>query len=104
MASSSKAEQSYIQTSLLADPPLRQDGRGLEDFRPIALETSVVDLANGSARVCIGGETLHGIGGDLPSTEVLAAVKLEVGSGEEGGKIPCNVSWCVCSLVIEVKF
>ena len=93
MASSSKSEQSYIRSSLLAEHPLRLDGRSLEDFRPIALETSVVDLANGSARLCIGGENLHGVGGDLPATEVLAAVKLEVESGEEAGKVSCNVSW-----------
>lgn len=101
MASSSKAEQSYIRTSLLASTPLRSDGRSLEDFRPIALETSVVDLANGSARVCIGGQALHGVGGDLPSTEVLAAVKLEVETGEDAGKISCNVSWYVFSSVNE---
>jgi exosome complex component RRP42 len=63
-ASSSKSEQAYIRTSLQANPPLRLDGRSLEDFRPIALETSVVDLANGSARVCIGGESYDRRKGD----------------------------------------
>ncbi|KII91870.1 hypothetical protein PLICRDRAFT_38740 [Plicaturopsis crispa FD-325 SS-3] len=81
----SKAEKSYIQTSLLSDPPLRADGRALHAFRTIALETGVAPLANGSARLSIGG------------TEILAAVKLEVedivdGEGVEGGRVVCSVS------------
>ena len=97
--SSSKSEQSYIASSLIADPPLRADGRSLLDYRPIALETQVADLASGSARVSIGGAGLNGlgVGGGIASTEVLAAVKLEVESidnGEaEGGRMVCSVSW-----------
>ncbi|KAH0835685.1 ribosomal protein S5 domain 2-type protein [Lanmaoa asiatica] len=94
----SKAEKSYIQSSLLSHPPLRVDGRSLEDYRPIALETGVVPLANGSAKVCIGrpGRSGHvqeagGVGG---GTEVVVGVKLEVaGAGEEEGeKLACTVS------------
>ena len=100
MASSSKSEQAYIRSSLLADHPLRSDGRSLHDYRPIALETKVAPLANGSARVCIGGANFLGVGGGLPGTEVLAAVKLEVedvvnGNGVDGGRIVCSVSWFV---------
>ncbi|KAH8113082.1 ribosomal protein S5 domain 2-like protein [Phellopilus nigrolimitatus] len=90
MASSSKSEQAYIRSSLLATPPLRPDGRALDDYRPIALETQVAPLANGSARVNIGGASLNGVGGRLPGTEVIAAVKLEVedvvkGAGRTAG-------------------
>ncbi|KAL5480335.1 hypothetical protein ACEPAI_1605 [Sanghuangporus weigelae] len=98
MASSSKSEQTYIQASLLADTPVRADGRALDDFRPIALETQVVPLANGSARVCIGGAaSLVGVGVGSVGTEVLAAAKLEVedipnGNGVEGGRMVCSVS------------
>jgi exosome complex component RRP42 len=92
----SKAEQSYIQTSLLSTPPLRGDGRSLRDFRTIALETGVSPLANGSARLDIGRNPIDGGGG----TEVLAAVKLEVedvedGDGVDGGRVVCTVSWYV---------
>jgi exosome complex component RRP42 len=82
----SKAETSYIQMSLTADPPLRADGRGLHDYRPIGLNTGVAPLANGSARVRIGG------------TDVMAAVRLEVedvvaGGGADGGRVSCTVTW-----------
>ncbi|KAF8130595.1 ribosomal protein S5 domain 2-type protein [Boletus edulis] len=99
MTSLSKAEKSYIQSSLLSDPPLRLDGRSLEDYRPIALETGVVPLANGSAKVCIGrpgrGGYVQEAGGVGGGTEVVAGVKLEVagvGDGEGGGKVACTVS------------
>jgi exosome complex component RRP42 len=94
MSSISKAEKAYIQSSLLSDPPLRADGRGLTDFRTIALESGVAPLANGSARVSIGRNAYDGGGG----TEVLAAAKLEVesvgdGEGVDGGRVVCSVSW-----------
>lgn len=109
MASSSKSEQSYIFSSLNANPPLRADGRGLYEYRPIALETQVAPLANGSAKVNIGGGSFAGVGGGLPGTEVLAAVKLEVedivtGNGEEGGRMVCTVSWFVhCKFCQAIK-
>ncbi|KAF8556704.1 ribosomal protein S5 domain 2-like protein [Imleria badia] len=99
MTSLSKAEKSYIQSSLLSDPPLRLDGRSLVDYRPIALETGVVPLANGSAKVCIGrpgrGGYVQEAGGVGGGTEVVVGVKLEVagaGEEEEGGKVACTVS------------
>ncbi|PPQ74322.1 hypothetical protein CVT26_004241, partial [Gymnopilus dilepis] len=81
----SKAEKSYIQAGLLANPPTRGDGRAPADFRTISLQTSVAPLANGSARVSIGRNPHDGSGG----TEVMAAAKLEVesvdpGTGSEG--------------------
>lgn len=90
----SKAEKSYVQSSLLSTPPLRIDGRSLHDFRTIALETGVSPLANGSARLDIGRNLQDGGGG----TEVLAAVKVEVedvenGDGVDGGRVVCTVSW-----------
>ncbi|KAH9946586.1 ribosomal protein S5 domain 2-like protein [Amylocystis lapponica] len=88
----SKAERSYIQTSLQGSPPLRADGRSLLDFRTVLLETGVAPLANGSAKLNIGKSPHEGGGG----TEVLAAVKLEVedvehGEGVDGGRIVCSV-------------
>ncbi|KAG6337179.1 hypothetical protein ID866_1893 [Astraeus odoratus] len=98
MTTLSKAEISYIRSSLLLDPPLRADGRSPEDFRLIALETGVAPLANGSARISIG-RSGSGRGGETDctgsGTEVVAAVKLEVdgtGEEEEGGKVICNVA------------
>lgn len=88
----SKSEQSYIQAAILSDPPQRADGRGLLDYRAIALQVGgdVAPLANGSARANVGG------------TEVVAAVKLDVesiGHGEEdsmgrdGGRVACAITW-----------
>ncbi|KAF7366756.1 Exosome complex component RRP42 [Mycena sanguinolenta] len=100
--STSKAEISYIQTGLLSNPPLRADGRGLHDFRAIALETGIAPLANGSAHLTIGKNPHDGGGG----TEVLAAAKLEVetvdglSEGVNGGRIVCTVSWCVLSFLL----
>ncbi|KIM63308.1 hypothetical protein SCLCIDRAFT_1214388 [Scleroderma citrinum Foug A] len=98
MTTLSKAEISYIRSSLLSDPPLRADGRSPDDFRLIALETGVAPLANGSARVSIGragqGRDRLAEGGN-GGTEVVAAVKLEVdgiGEGQEGGNVICSVS------------
>jgi len=93
----SKAEKSFIQAGLLLNPPTRADGRALQDFRTISLETSVAPLANGSARLSIGRNPYDGSGG----TEVLAATKLEVetiqhgSGGVEGGKIACSVTWYI---------
>jgi len=94
----SKSEQSFIKSAILADPPQRADGRTLQEFRPIALQTGgdVAPLANGSGRVNLGG------------SEVIAAVKLEAEDierhdapqsdetlGRDGGRVVCTVSWFV---------
>ncbi|KLO12094.1 ribosomal protein S5 domain 2-like protein [Schizopora paradoxa] len=94
----SKSEKSYIRTSLLSEPPLRADGRSLLDFRGVAVELGVTALANGSARVRIGGDAgSESGGGGVCGTEVLVAVKVEVedvsGSVDGGkGRMACNVS------------
>ncbi|CAL1702364.1 unnamed protein product [Somion occarium] len=93
MAATSKSERAYIQSALHASPPLRADGRSLQDFRNVLLETGVSPLANGSARLNIGKNPEEGGGG----TEVLAATKLEVedietGDGVEGGRLICTVT------------
>jgi len=96
----SKAEKSYIQASFQATPPLRGDGRGLHDYRTIALETGIAPLANGSARLKIGQASDQALDG----TEVMAAARLEVvdteSSGAEEGRISCSVSWCVLCLFL----
>jgi len=46
----------------------RLDGRGMLDYRPIAIETNVIEKASGSAKVSIG------------STQVIAGVKIETGT------------------------
>ncbi|KAK2465027.1 hypothetical protein APHAL10511_003103 [Amanita phalloides] len=90
--SSSKAEKSYIQAGILSNPPHRADGRALNTYRSVELETGMAPLANGSARVSFGREGQH-IGG---GTEVIAATKLEVEDldedGVEGGRMVCSVS------------
>ncbi|EPT02256.1 hypothetical protein FOMPIDRAFT_1160450 [Fomitopsis schrenkii] len=92
-ASISKAERTYIQSSLQANPPLRADGRSLLDYRTVFLETGVAPLANGSARLNMGKSPQEGGGG----TEILAATKLEVedvetGGGVDGGRLVCTVT------------
>jgi exosome complex component RRP42 len=83
----SKAEKSYIVTSLNSSPPLRQDGRGPLDYRVISVATGdeVAPLANGSAKVRVGG------------TEVVTAVRLEVedltNADVNKGRIRCSVTW-----------
>ncbi|KAG2017575.1 cytidylyltransferase [Coprinopsis cinerea AmutBmut pab1-1] len=92
----SKAESSYIQAGLTSIPGQRIDGRALDEYRIVALETGVAPLANGSARVSIGGRTsVEGNGGG--GTEVVAATKLEVesvdeGEGVDGGRVVCTVT------------
>jgi len=102
----SKSEQSFIKSAILADPPQRADGRTLQEFRPIALQTggNVAPLANGSGRVNLGG------------SEVIAAVKLEAEDierhdapqsdetlGRDGGRVVCTVSWFVSTPLSSVS-
>lgn len=51
----------------LLEKEKRLDGRNLLDYRPIKIETGIIDKANGSARVQIG------------NTQVIAGVKVEIG-------------------------
>ena len=83
----SKSELSYTIASLSADPSLREDGRGLTDYRPIHIATGVYAQASGSARVECGG------------CEVAVGVMCEVSglddteSGENDSPVKCTVTW-----------
>lgn len=46
----------------------RVDGRGLEEYRPISIETGIIESAQGSARVKVG------------NTDVVVGVKMDVGA------------------------
>lgn len=94
----SAAEASYIRDSLVLADPIRTDGRGLHDFRPFSLLTGVAPQANGSARVLLGA-------GGAAGTEVVTAVRLEVGSPATGAgqgqgssvgarpDVVCSIEW-----------
>ncbi|MEM2873437.1 MAG: exosome complex protein Rrp42 [Nitrososphaerales archaeon] len=56
-----------VQMIELLSKEKRLDNRGLMDFRPITIETGVIEKANGSARVQVG------------NTQVIAGVKIEIG-------------------------
>ena len=92
----SKAEKSYVQDGLRQST--RADGRGMEDYRAISLETGVSALANGSAKVGIG-VGVDGAGG----TQVVVATKLEVedvaDSDEQEGRVACTGTWYVFSIL-----
>ncbi len=51
----------------LAREGRREDGRGLDEYRPIEIEVNIVDKAEGSAFVSLGG------------TKILAGIKTDVG-------------------------
>ena len=51
----------------LAREGRREDGRGLDEYRPIDIQVNLVDKAEGSAQVSLGG------------TKVLAGIKTDVG-------------------------
>ncbi|KAG9049996.1 hypothetical protein FS837_008176 [Tulasnella sp. UAMH 9824] len=94
----SKSEAGYITSALLASPdPVRADGRGLLDFRSIAVETSVAALANGSGRAVLGGTGSNNIGLGDPSSEAIVAVRLEVEDidSSSGVGLTCSVTWWV---------
>ncbi len=61
----SEIQRNYIYQ--LAEKGKRIDGRELKDYRPIQIEQSVVDTAEGSARVKVG------------NTDVLVGVKMGIG-------------------------
>jgi len=56
-----------VQMIELLSKEKRLDNRGLMDFRPITMETGIIEKANGSARVPVG------------NTQVIAGVKIEIG-------------------------
>ncbi|HPP44800.1 MAG TPA: RNA-binding protein, partial [Methanomassiliicoccaceae archaeon] len=46
----------------------RMDGRAADEYRPIIVETGIIESAQGSARVKVGG------------TDVVVGVKMDIGS------------------------
>jgi len=66
----SPAELAYLHASLSLTPPVRPDGRGAAQFRPLAAETGVLPGANGSARVCFadGTEAVVGVKAEVERT------------------------------------
>lgn len=60
----SEAERTYIAGG--ADEGVRGDGRGINDLRPLSVETGLLPQAAGSARLRLGG------------TDILVGVKLQV--------------------------
>jgi exosome complex component RRP42 len=86
----SKAELSYTTTSLGLDSPLRDDGRGLLDYRPIRISTGIYSQANGSARVQCGESQV--IVGVTCSVTTLNGNYRETDKSLNGA-IVCNVTW-----------
>ena len=60
-----KMNENYVRK--LINENLRMDERKFEEFRPISIETNVINNAEGSARVRMG------------KTHILAGVKMSVG-------------------------
>ncbi|KAI1497417.1 ribosomal protein S5 domain 2-type protein [Biscogniauxia marginata] len=66
----SPAELAYLHNTLSLTPPIRPDGRGATDFRPLTAETGILPGANGSARVCFadGTEAIVGAKAEVERT------------------------------------
>ena len=73
----SPAERAYIRASLALSPPVRPDGRGPTQFRPLRAETDVLPGTYGSARAA---------GPD--GAEVVVGVKAEVERLDSGTEAP----------------
>jgi exosome complex component RRP42 len=87
----SPPELSFLYTSLTSDPPLRPDLRSLNQLRPLSIQTDVLPIANGSARVSWGSSS-PGQGG-----EVLVVVKAQIEDATQastdvnGGRVSINM-------------
>lgn len=66
----SPAELAYLRSSLSLHPPIRPDGRGPRQFRPLTAETGVLPGTHGSARVCLadGTEAIVGVKAEMERT------------------------------------
>lgn len=66
----SPAELAYLHSSLSLTPPIRPDGRGATQFRPLTAETGVLPGTNGSARICFadGTEAIVGAKAEVERT------------------------------------
>ena len=71
-----------VQMQELLGEGKRLDGRGLDEYRPIKIETNVIQKANGSARVTLG------------NTQVITGIKISTEQPYEGlekkGILICN--------------
>ncbi|PHH62758.1 hypothetical protein CDD81_6746 [Ophiocordyceps australis] len=66
----SPAELAYLHDSLSLQPPIRPDGRGATQFRPLTAEAGILPGTNGSARVCFsdGSEAMVGVKAEIEKT------------------------------------
>ncbi|MCO5605603.1 hypothetical protein L7F22_059786 [Adiantum nelumboides] len=81
MVGLSLAEKKYVEGGIAQG--LRNDGRGLHDFRTFSVELAIIPQANGSARVRLG------------ATDVIASIKAELGRPLSGrpnqGRVEINI-------------
>ncbi|KAI1631919.1 ribosomal protein S5 domain 2-type protein [Biscogniauxia mediterranea] len=78
----SPAELAYLHSTLSQTPPIRPDGRGATQFRPLTAETGILPGANGSARVCFadGTEAIVGVKAEVEKTR-----RTRISPGDEDG-------------------
>ena len=69
----SAAERSFVELGVAQN--VRNDGRERLDYRPLSIDSGVLPQTYGSSRVTIGKGIVGGNGG----TDVIAAIKAEVG-------------------------
>ncbi|KAI1726875.1 3' exoribonuclease family, domain 1 domain-containing protein [Ditylenchus destructor] len=87
----SMQEKNYIIDG--ASDGIRNDGRGLFDYRPIVLETGVLSSTNGSARVRID------------TTDVLVGIKAEMTAVDDSSCCANRLKFFVdCSAIASPKF
>ncbi|KAK3109832.1 Exosome complex component rrp42 [Teratosphaeriaceae sp. CCFEE 6253] len=79
----SPAELSYLHTSLAQSPPIRPDGRGATQFRPLVAETDILPTTNGSARICFpdGTEAIVGVKAEVEKSKGAESAMGEAGAG-----------------------
>lgn len=96
MARISGGEREFVLGGIRDD--VRGDGRGCGDLRPMVLSTGILDMASGSARVCVGGvtELIVGIKAEIVCPEVVV-----VGKGEDEGILEFSVE---CSGLASPEF
>lgn len=85
----SPAELSYLKDSLSQTPPIRPDGRGPTEFRPLVIETDILPSTNGSARVCFtdGTEAIVGVKAEVEKSRLRAGAdeKIEFEDANDDG-------------------
>ncbi|KAI0593735.1 ribosomal protein S5 domain 2-type protein [Biscogniauxia sp. FL1348] len=93
----SPAELAYLHSTLSLTPPIRPDGRGATQFRPLTAETGVLPGAYGSARVCFadGTEAIVGVKADVEKTprRTRTQTSPEDEDGDEVGDVETDNDW-----------